>query len=62
MFAVIVGNVGIVYEGKDENEATTTYREYVQQSDSGHGRAGGEPVAILKDGDLFLYRYGIVRE
>ena len=47
---VIVGNVGTVYHGDDENEAYETYHAYVVASKAGSGRAGNEPVTMLING------------
>lgn len=48
---VVVGNVGSVYKGFSSLEADKTYKEYVQQSKSGRGRAAGESVTLLVDGE-----------
>jgi len=47
---VIVSNVGCVYKGKDSDEASAIFEEYVAQSKTGLGRAGGESVALIEDG------------
>jgi hypothetical protein len=49
---VIVGNIGTVYSGTNGFEANTTFQTYVGQSNSGYGRAGGEDVTLMKDGEL----------
>ena len=51
-YEVIVGNVGSVYSGKDKAEAERVYAEYVEQSNSLLGRAGGEEVTMMVDGEL----------
>jgi hypothetical protein len=51
-YEVIVGNIGTVYAGSDRTKALDTYREYVDQSSSRVGRAGGEEVNFLIDGNL----------
>jgi len=48
-YEVIVGNIGTVYDGSDRDEAEDTFDEYVRQSKSGRGRAGGESVVLMKD-------------
>ena len=48
---VIVGNIGMVYDGTDANEAIENYLEYASQSRRNYGRAAGEPVAHLIDGE-----------
>jgi len=50
-FEVIVGNVGSVYSGIQLKEALEHYGEYIQQSKTGLGRAGGEEVVLMKDGE-----------
>jgi hypothetical protein len=55
---VIVGNIGSVYRGESSDEAVSTYREYVKQSQSGRGRAGGEPVTLFRDGEIYREHMG----
>jgi hypothetical protein len=50
-FEVVVGNIGTVYTGTDEDEADHVYDEYVEQSQSGRGRAAGEDVTLFQDGE-----------
>lgn len=52
LWEVIVGNIGTVYSGTNGFEANTTFQTYVGQSNSGYGRAGGEDVTLMKDGEL----------
>ncbi len=56
---VIVGNIGSVYAGADEDKARRTYAGYVEQSVSGTGRAGNEDVTLLCDGDIVMEIFGI---
>lgn len=51
-YEVIVGNIGTVYDGASMSAASETYRDYVMMSKSERGRAGGESVTMLKDGDI----------
>lgn len=51
-FDVVVGNVGGVYHGNDYDAAHKAYREYVAQSKSGSGRAGGESVVLMVNGEI----------
>jgi hypothetical protein len=55
---VVVGNIGSVYRGGRSDEAVSTYREYVKQSQSGRGRAGGEPVTLFRDGEIYREHMG----
>ena len=50
-YSVTVGNIGMVWEGDDLDEATETYNEYVEQSQSGTGRAGNEEVTLWRHED-----------
>lgn len=50
-YIVIVGNIGTVYSGTDPMKAQSSYAEYVGQSVSGIGRASGEDVTLMCDGD-----------
>lgn len=54
MYEVIVGNIGTVHTGNNPIEARKVYGEYKTLSQSGHGRAAGEPVTIMRDGDIDL--------
>ena len=51
-YEVIVGNIGLVYRGSSFQEAKSTYSVYKSQSARGSGRAGGETVTLMKDGEL----------
>lgn len=51
-YDVIVGNIGNVYSGTDEDKARATYKEYVEQSKSGVGRAGGEDVTLMLNDEI----------
>jgi len=53
MNEIIVGNVGTVYSGSDDELAAAKYKIYVESSKSGRGRAGGEDVVWMRDGDVF---------
>lgn len=50
---VIVGNVGTVYDGPSRRDAYATFNTYRNDSARGIGRAAGEPVTLLRDGDVF---------
>lgn len=51
-YTVIVGNIGTVYDNTSAREAVNTYTEYRMQSNKGYGRAAGEPVTLLRNGEL----------
>lgn len=44
---VIVGNVGTVYTGHDEDEARATFEKYKEIVDANAGRASGETVTLM---------------
>lgn len=50
-YEVIVGNVGTVYNGLDYTEALRLYRVYVDMSGEKYGRAAGESVTLMVDGE-----------
>jgi hypothetical protein len=56
---VIVGNIGTVYSGGSALEAKRKFTTYVKQSKSGVGRAGGEDVTLMRDGEPVREHYGI---
>lgn len=51
-YEVVVGNIGTVYLGKNQDEADQAYNEYATQSATGYGRAGGEEVTLFKNGGV----------
>ena len=52
IWEVIVGNIGTVLNTENGFEAKQTYSAYKKQSESDHGRASGESVVLLKNGDI----------
>jgi hypothetical protein len=59
-YEVSVGNIGTVYNGTDRDKAYECFECYVGISERGEGRASGESVAILVDGDIIEEHPGIV--
>lgn len=57
-YSVIVGNIGEVETTNDRREASTVYNEYVRQSKLQTGRASGEDVTIMDDGEPIRQYYG----
>ena len=51
LYSVLVGNVGEAYSGYDAAVAFSTYDIYVNLSKLEHGRASGEPVVLLRNGE-----------
>ena len=56
-YEVTVGNIGSVYLGLSRREAERTYNIYVDQSQSGVGRAGNEIVTLIADMDIIVKEY-----
>lgn len=50
-YQVIVGNIGTVYDGESPIEANKAWGEYKKQSGTGVGRAAGEIVTLMKNGE-----------
>jgi hypothetical protein len=59
-YEVVVGNIGTVYSGRNGFEANKKYSTYMKQSKDGYGRAGGEDVTLLKDGEISKEHFGTV--
>ena len=55
---VHVGNIGMVHSGSNHKEAEGHYNNYVGLSKSGHGRAGGESVTWMKNGNIHKEHQG----
>lgn len=51
-YEIIVGNIGSVYYGTNPATAQIVYDEYIAQSQARYGRASGESVHWMVDGDL----------
>jgi hypothetical protein len=51
-FEVIVGNVGTVYGGNSFMTAMAEFSAYVKISKTGKGRAAGEPVTMMHNGEI----------
>ena len=51
-YQVIIGNIGTVYSGRNLRDARFHARSYVDQSKRPIGRAAGESVSLLRDGEL----------
>lgn len=61
-YQVIVGNVGMVYDGPSAEEARSKFDVYVELSKSHVGRAGGEDVTIFLNDEIvreFAGSYGL---
>lgn len=51
-YQVIVGNIGTVYSGGNYRQASRKFTTYVEQSKERYGRAAGENVTFLCDGEI----------
>lgn len=49
---VVVGNIGVIYNGPNGVMANSLFRLYRIKSERGEGRAAGESVTWLKDGEV----------
>jgi hypothetical protein len=58
VYSVIVGNVGTVYQGDDETQARMDFTAYADQSRNHYGRASGEPVTLMQNGEPISEHYG----
>jgi hypothetical protein len=57
IYEVICENIGTVYSGSILATAIQVYREYIEQSDSGYGRASNEDITLLCDGEPIRSHY-----
>jgi len=55
---VVVGNIGTVYKCSDASYAVEAYNDYVKISKNGKGRAAGESVTLLKNGEIHREHLG----
>ena len=51
-YEVIAGNIGCVYAGPDAETAIEMFQLYVTDSKNNYGRVAGEPVTLIKDGEI----------
>jgi len=56
IYEVIVGNIGSIYCGTNGWKALQLFNRYKKLSRMQYGRAAGENVAVMKDGDVY-YEY-----
>jgi hypothetical protein len=59
-YEVVVGNIGQTYNGTDRLTALKKFRAYRELSQRGRGRALGESVTLLRDGDIYKEHRGTV--
>jgi hypothetical protein len=51
-YTVIVGNIGTVYSGNNPIEAKREFGEMKRASQAPFGRASGEPVCLMCEGEI----------
>jgi len=59
-YEVVVGNVGSVYSGQDMASGLRKFSDYVNASKAEVGRAGGESVTLLCDGEIIKEYVGTI--
>ena len=57
-YEVICGNIGTSYAGNSYLRAISAYGAHKEQSEKGIGRAAGEDVTLLKDGEIKFEHVG----
>lgn len=50
---IVVGNIGTVYSGNNRSVAMAKWNTYREQSREDSGRASGESVTWLKNGEIW---------
>jgi argonaute-like protein implicated in RNA metabolism and viral defense len=55
-YQIIVGNIGTVLDTNDHRLAVVTFHDYVRQANAGYGRASGESVVFMRDGEIVSER------
>ena len=51
-YEVIVANIGTVYSGTCRKTAKSIWNGYLKQSKANYGRAGGENVCMMENGEI----------
>jgi hypothetical protein len=57
-YELLVGSLGTVLRTKKKEQAEEAWREYVAMSKEGVGRAAGEDVTLMQDGEPMKEHYG----
>lgn len=57
-YEVICGNIGQVHSGNNPSDANDMYDEFVRQSKANSGRAAGESVYLMEDGEIIAEYHG----
>ncbi len=56
-YELLVGNLGIVYEGDNLDRAIELFQAYAERSLLGSGRGAGEPVVLMTSDGHVLHEY-----
>ncbi len=59
---IVVGNIGVVLQTDDHREARISFVDYCKLSLDNTGRAGGESVTWMRDGELYREHLGEVAQ
>ena len=62
MHEIVVGNIGTVYCGESAEEARVRFTRYCERASVSYGRAAGESVTWLCDGEIWLECHGTVQD
>lgn len=57
-YELIVGNIGTVYSGNNKADALGKFSLYKGQSIGNYGRAAGENVTLMRDGEPWMEYFG----
>lgn len=57
-YQVIVGNIGTIYDGNFYGDAMAIYAHYVEASKYDMGRAAGENVTLMNEGEISVEYIG----
>lgn len=60
MYEIIVGNIGLVCKTSIYEDAYNCYLDYKYQSSDGRGRAYGEDVTLLHNGEIIQEYIGAI--
>tara|TARA_R110000772_G_scaffold68730_6_gene152306 strand:+ start:67 stop:261 length:195 start_codon:yes stop_codon:yes gene_type:complete len=59
-YQVYVGNIGLVADTNELLDALKAFKDWVLMSKTSNGRAAGEPVYLMEDGDEFKTYEGTI--
>lgn len=59
IWEITVSNIGVVYRSENGAEAFREFGEWKRLSESDFGRASGESVSLLRDGEIYFDHAGV---